>query len=128
MVAVAIGIIINSQQQVLVEQRPQNISYGGYWAFPGGKVEENETIFDALIRELREEIDITVQDAEPFMYVQHQYPERIVDLHTWRITSYTGEPHGHEGQLIRWVTLAELIELNFLPPNQKIVQAVIKLL
>lgn len=125
MVTVAIGIICNSNQQILVEQRQHYISYGGFWAFPGGKVELGESIFNALVRELREEIGITVINAEPFYSLEYHYPDKSVDLQAWRIIDFTGEAKSCEGQLIRWVNINELAELDFLPPNKKIVQAVL---
>jgi 8-oxo-dGTP diphosphatase len=126
MITVSIGIIVNSKQQILVEQRQHYISYGGYWAFPGCKVEPGESIFDALVRELREEIAINVQKAEPFFAIEYHYPDKSVDLQAWRITEYSGDATSCEGQLIRWVAIKELAELDFLPPNKKIVQAVLE--
>ena len=128
MLIVAIGILINSQKQVLVEQRPAHLSYGGYWAFPGGKVEKNENIAEALHREMLEEIGITVESAEPLIQLQFQYPDKIVDLHTWKIIKYSGIPSGCENQLVRWVDKNELSQLRFLPPNKKIVEAVMELI
>jgi 8-oxo-dGTP diphosphatase len=128
MITVAIGILINDQKQVLVEQRSAHISYAGYWAFPGGKVEIDESIADALHREMFEEIGITVESAEPLIHMQYQYPDKIVDLHTWRIIKYIGIPVGCENQLIRWVDKIELSQLEFLPPNKKIVEAVMELM
>lgn len=127
MLTVAIGIIIN-ENQVLVEQRPAHLAYGGYWAFPGGKVEINEDIEDALNREMLEEIGIVVENAQPLIQLQFQYPDKIVDLHTWRIMKYSGVPMGRENQLIRWVDKIELSQLSFLPPNKKIVETVMELM
>lgn len=128
MLTVAIGIIINDQKQVLVEQRSSHISYAGYWAFPGGKVEPSENIADALNREMLEEIGITVISANPLMVLQFQYPDKMVELHTWQILQYSGIPTGCENQLIRWVDKIELAGLAFLPPNKKIVEAVMGLM
>ncbi len=128
MLIVAIGILINSQKQVLVEQRPAHLSYGGYWAFPGGKVEKNENIAEALHREMLEEIGITVETAEPLIQLQFQYPDKIVDLHAWKIIKYSGIPTACENQLVRWVDKNELSQLQFLPPNKKIVEAVMGLI
>ncbi len=128
MLTVVIGILINDQKQVLVEQRSPHLPYAGYWAFPGGKVELNENIADALNREMLEEIGIIVKSAEPFHILQFQYPDKIVELHTWRIHDYSGTPSGCENQLIRWVAKNELMNLQFLPPNKKIVEMVMELM
>ncbi len=128
MLTVAIGILINNQKQVLVEQRGEHLAYAGYWAFPGGKVEKNENIAEALHREMLEEIGITVESAEPLIQLQFQYPDKIVDLHTWKIIKHSGIPSGCENQLVRWVDKNELSQLKFLPPNKKIVEAVMELI
>lgn len=128
MLTVVIGIIINEQKQILVEQRSSHLPYAGYWAFPGGKVELNEKIADALNREMLEEIGIIVKTAEPLHILQFQYPDKVVELHTWRINDYSGIPSGCENQLIRWVDKNELLNLQFLPPNKKIVEMVMELM
>lgn len=128
MLTVAIGIIINDQKQVLVEQRQSHLPYAGYWGFPGGKVEINEEVEHALNREMYEEIGIIVEKAEPLYVLQFQYPDKMVELHTWRIIIYSGIPSGCENQLIRWVDKTELAHLEFLPPNKKIVEMVMELM
>ena len=57
----------------------------------------------ALERELREELGVTVEAATPFMTYRHEYPERIVELHVFLVERYSGEPRGVEGQPLRWV-------------------------
>jgi len=120
---VAIGILINDQQQILVGQRPPNTIMPGYWEFPGGKIESGETPQRALHRELAEEIGIDVLVAEvllDFSYVRDDLPRHI---HVWLIKSYHGEPHGREGQPIKWVAISELRDINLLPMNEPIIKA-----
>jgi len=101
---VAVGIIENAQHQVLVAQRPGHKHQGGKWEFPGGKIHPGETTPEALARELHEELGITLRAACPFQRVRHTYPDKCVLLDIWRVTDYAGEPHGREGQPLRWVT------------------------
>jgi 8-oxo-dGTP diphosphatase len=125
---VAVGIIINTQHQVLVALRPSHNPHGGLWEFPGGKFELNESSFDALKRELDEEIGIILIKASPFICVQHDYGKTCVELDTWQIEDYDGTPYGREGQTIRWVNNTELSQLVFPEGNKAIVDAVKEIL
>ncbi len=105
---VAAAAIVNGQGDVLLALRPPNKHLGGYWEFPGGKVESNEDVEAALKRELHEELGITIRNARPLIRVRHDYPERSVLLDVWRIDAFTGEPFGREGQQVVWVAPGEL--------------------
>lgn len=120
-VHVAVGIVFNKQKHVLIAQRPQHAHQGGLWEFPGGKIEENETTLQALKRELFEETGIDVLDAKPLLETYHEYNDKNVLLNVWEVTHYKNEPHGREGQPIRWVPLAELTQFSFPCANQTIV-------
>jgi 8-oxo-dGTP diphosphatase len=119
---VAIGILFNSHRQVLIAQRPEGKYQSGLWEFPGGKVEKNETVFQALQRELQEEIGVQVITAEPFLQVEHDYGDRLVLLDAWQVTDFTGEPTGRENQPVRWIMLDELKNFPFPTGNQKIIE------
>ena len=77
-VTVAVGILIDPQGRVLITRRAPQSHQGGLWEFPGGKVEPGETIVDALARELKEELGVTVLTSEPFMTLQHDYGDQRV--------------------------------------------------
>lgn len=124
-IPVVAGIIINARQEILVAQRPAHASHPGFWEFPGGKIEFNETPQQALIREFHEEIGIQILDARPFMQVEYEYPNRTVKLNVWQIEKYLGEPYGAEGQLIRWITFDILPTLTFPAANNKIIEALL---
>jgi len=122
-VQVAVGIMINATGAVLITRRPEHVHQGGLWEFPGGKVESGESPESALRRELHEELGITVQAAEPWLQVRHAYPDQTVLLEVWRVTAYTGEPHGREGQPLIWASPAELETFAFPAADQPILAA-----
>jgi 8-oxo-dGTP diphosphatase len=105
-IKVAVGVIINTSKEVLMTQRALSLHQGGLWEFPGGKVEPNESIQEALTRELKEEINVSVQSAEPLITIQHHYPDKSVQLHVYLIKQYTGIPQICDGQLdLQWISL-----------------------
>jgi 8-oxo-dGTP diphosphatase len=75
----------------LLACRPEGKVYAGYWEFPGGKLEIGETAFQALVRELQEEMGITVTAATPWLHKQFVYPHATVHLNFWRVTAWEGE-------------------------------------
>ncbi|MEZ5562286.1 MAG: 8-oxo-dGTP diphosphatase MutT [Gammaproteobacteria bacterium] len=107
-VLVAAGVIRDSSGRILIAQRPAGSHAGGFWEFPGGKIQAGEDAFQALVRELAEEIGIQVFAASPLMICRHSYPERVVELHVFEVSDSAGEARGLEGQPLRWVTVEEL--------------------
>lgn len=119
---VAVGVILNDDAAaVLISKRRPGQSFEGYWEFPGGKHEENETPLEALTRELNEEIGITLTKAQPFLEITHRYAERLVCLHVWLVHEFMGEPAGIEGQECKWVNITDLHEYHFPEGNQQII-------
>ena len=91
-VEVAAAVMLRADgRQFLLAQRPEGKVYAGYWEFPGGKVEPGETVHDALIRELQEELGITVTACSPWLTRQFTYPHATVRLSFWRVTAWDGE-------------------------------------
>ena len=121
MIHVVVGLLFNAQGDILVAQRDQHKFQGGRWEFPGGKLEENESAFAALQRELKEEIGIHVTEATSWQQFQHTYPERTILLDVWRVTHFQGVPHGNEGQLIQWVSRDKLATLDIPDANREII-------
>ncbi len=117
---VAVGIIRQPTGEILIAKRPMDKYKGGLWEFPGGKVEADETVLQALTRELKEELGIEVLLAESWLQFEYDYKDRIVLLDTWIVTSYSGEPQGAEGQAIRWVLPHELSQYEFPAGNNVI--------
>lgn len=119
---VAVGVVIDQSKKLLIAERPPNKTKAGYWEFPGGKVEEGETVFNALKRELQEEVGICIDSAIPFIKVYYETLDSKVLLDTWIITSYSGQPSGVEGQIIKWIDVSELDHFIFPEGNKKIIE------
>ncbi len=120
------GVIFNpAKTSVLVALRKPEQHQGGRWEFPGGKLDEGESLATGLARELLEEIGITVKACEPRTIIEHSYPDKRVRLHFWDVTDFAGNPNGCEGQELRWVRLEELGDLQFPDANQAIVDALV---
>ena len=119
---VAVGLVLNAQGAILIAQRPPGKYQSGLWEFPGGKVEANETVFQALQRELLEEVDIHVITAEPWLQTEYDYSDRKVLLDTWRVTQFSGETRGKEGQLVQWITLDCLPQFQFPLGNREVIE------
>ena len=101
-VEVAAAVLQREDGTFLLAQRPPDKIWAGYWEFPGGKVEPGETPYHALVRELHEELGITVQTAYPWLTRVFTYPHATVRLHFFRVTAWSGELHPHEGQEFSW--------------------------
>jgi 8-oxo-dGTP diphosphatase len=99
---VAVGILIKPNGDVLLAQRPAGKPYEGYWEFPGGKVEPNETILDALKREFLEELGVEIISAQAWCGVAYVYPHAHVHLHFYISREWQGEPQSLEGQAFAW--------------------------
>ena len=121
---VAAAAIQNEQGQVLIAKRPQGVEQGGLWEFPGGKLAPFETGLQALKRELHEELGIDVLQARPLIRIRHRYPEKQVLLDVWKVTAFSGEVWGKEGQPVRWVDLASLSAYPFPVANESIIKAI----
>ncbi len=120
---VVAAVIRGADGRIFLAKRPQHISQGGKWEFPGGKVEAGESREAALARELQEEIGIHVTQASPLIQIRHQYIEHLVYLDVWEVTGFTGEAYGKEGQATQWVAAADLSQFDFPAANQAIITA-----
>jgi 8-oxo-dGTP diphosphatase len=124
LVHVAVGVILSPENKILIALRHPNSHQGGLWEFPGGKVEVGESVERALARELDEELGIELGEVRPLMTIKHDYPDKSVCLDVWWVERFSGEPEGREGQLIRWVSIADLMNYAFPPANAAIVEAI----
>jgi 8-oxo-dGTP diphosphatase len=121
---VAVGVIKNQRGEILLAQRGATTHQGGLWEFPGGKVEKGESVQQALVRELQEELNITVQTCEPLIKIRHHYPDLSVLLDVWEVSEFSGDAHGHEGQPIVWAAADQLAAYAFPAANLPILRAV----
>jgi len=99
---VAAGILLDEQGRYLLGQRPAGKPYAGYWEVPGGKIEKGESVFQALKRELQEELGIEIESSEELTVLEHDYPHAYVRLHVSVIRQWSGIPRGCEGQALSW--------------------------
>jgi 8-oxo-dGTP diphosphatase len=100
---VAAGVILRADGKVLLGRRPEGKSWAGWWELPGGKLEPGETVLQALIRELDEELGIHVTEAYPWVTYVHAYPHTTVRLAFCQVTGWQGEPEGREKQQLQWI-------------------------
>jgi 8-oxo-dGTP diphosphatase len=121
---VAVGVIKNPSGQVLIALRDTSLHQGGLWEFPGGKIEVSETAEQALVRELKEELGITVQAATPLITINHKYSDLAVQLRVFTVECYVGEVKGCEGQPFLWVNPDDLVYYAFPAANRPIIVAV----
>ena len=104
-VDVAVGILINAQNQFLLTSRPPGKVYEAYWEFPGGKLEANETVAQALTRELEEELGLKIEDVQIWRQQWVDYPHALVRLNFCKIHKWQGNMEMREGQQFAWQSL-----------------------
>lgn len=123
---VLVGLVRDEHGRVLINQRRAGTHRAGEWEFPGGKQAAGEAPYDALCRELAEELGIRVLAAEPFMQLEHDYGDRCVRLDVWHVRRYRGEPVAREGQPLCWVRPEDLDRVALLPADEPIVRALLQ--
>ena len=112
---VAVGILISKDNNFLLANRPVGKPYEGYWEFPGGKIETGESIHQALVRELREELGIEVIESIAIGRIEHDYPHAYVRLYLQIVREWTGIPVGLEGQELAWQSSRIVTDCNLSP-------------
>lgn len=125
---VVAAALINAQGQALVQKRAANRSMAGLWEFPGGKVELNERPEDALVRELREELGITVQpdDLAPLSFASAPLGEKHLLLLLYVCRNWIGEPAALDAEAVQWSSLDALQKLDMPPADVPLVKALIE--
>ena len=109
-VDVAVGVLIRPNGDFLLTSRPPGKVYEGYWEFPGGKLEQGESVETALRRELQEEIGVTIAAVHPWKVEMVDYPHALVRLNFCKVFEWAGELHMHEGQSYAWQSLPVSVE------------------
>lgn len=121
-----VAALIWDQDRFLICRRPAHKARGLLWEFVGGKVEAGETGQQALARECREELDISLVVGELFMDVTHAYPDITVHLRLYEAVIASGEPKLLEHCDLRWITPAEMGDYEFCPADEEIVERIEK--
>jgi 8-oxo-dGTP diphosphatase len=124
-VRVAAAVILRGDGQVLLAQRPPGKAYAGYWEFPGGKLEPDESPRAALDRELREELGLVVRRAAPWLVQRFVYPHAHVELNFFRVFAWDGDPVGHDGQAFAWQRPGRFDVAPLLPANTSVLRALV---
>ena len=115
---------MDANGRVLIARRPPGKVLAGAWEFPGGKAQAGETRPQALARELKEELGITlIERPRPLIRVHHRYPFGAVLIDLWVVRRYGGELRGVEGQTLRWCPVDQLEDEDLLPADQPIIHA-----
>ena len=124
---VVAAALVDAAGRVLIAQRPAGKSLGGLWEFPGGKVEPGEGLEEALVRELKEELDVTVRaDAlTPFAFASHTYPEFNLLMPLYMARTWTGAPRAVEAQALAWVVPADMANYPMPPADLPLVERLI---
>ena len=117
-----VAALIWEGDRFLACQRPASKARALLWEFVGGKVEPGETPEQALIRECREELDVTVAPRDIFMEVIHEYPDLTVRLILFNAVIVEGTPKLLEHHDLRWITTAEIDTLDFCPADEEILK------
>ena len=118
---IGVAVIWNEPGQILIDKRRKQGLHGGFWEFPGGKIEPGETIEACIKREIMEELGIVIEVGASLMTIEHDYTKFTVTLCVYNCRYVSGEPQTLECDEIRWVTLDELDQFTFPKANEQII-------
>ena len=117
MINVVAGIIRNKDNKILIAQRNMKKTQGGLWEFPGGKIENNETMEEAIVREIKEELDMDIAFESYFDEKKYIYPEKEINLIALNC-KFIGEKYNVlEHEKVEWITVEELDNFEFAPAD-----------
>lgn len=123
---VAVLVLLNHQNRVLLTQRRDDVHLARYWEFPGGKIDANETPQQALYREIQEELAYQPRQATFWQLIEYDYPELSVRLHIFKEHANKPQVHNNEQQAMQWCTITDLTGQQLPPANQAIVDALLQ--
>ncbi|MCU0542937.1 MAG: 8-oxo-dGTP diphosphatase MutT [Oscillatoriaceae cyanobacterium Prado104] len=118
---IGVAAIKNDREQFLIDKRSPQGLHGGFWEFPGGKVEPGETIEACIAREIMEELGIVIEVGELLIAIEHDYGRFTVTLNVHHCLHISGEPQAIECEEIRWVTVDEMSQFTFPKANEQII-------
>ncbi len=119
-----VGVLRNKNQEILIAKRKKEQFMGGFWELPGGKIEAGESKEQAIIRELKEELGIQVNQLTFHQTMLHKYEDRTVQLSIYNINEYQNMPFGIEDQAISWVNVNELNNYKLLPTMKVFISSI----
>ena len=124
---VAIAVMSDEKQRFLITQRPMSTTHAGFWEFPGGKIKDGERDEDALVREVKEEVDLDVQAYTFLGQISHHYSLLSVSLQIFHVHQYKGTAVCREAQMdLRWVLFDDLKQYPFPEANVNILKLIRK--
>ena len=116
-----VAALIRQGGKFMICRRPEGKARAGMWEFVGGKAEQGESLEQALIRECREEIGVTVRVGKPYMDVTYDYPDISVHLTLFEAEIAEGVPTPMEHNAIAWITADEIADYPFVPADEPII-------
>ncbi|ABL02722.1 mutator MutT protein [Candidatus Ruthia magnifica str. Cm (Calyptogena magnifica)] len=119
-----VGVLRNKNQEILISKRKKEQFMGGFWELPGGKIETGESLKQAIIRELKEELGIQVNQLTLHKTMMHKYEDRAVQLSIYNINEHQNTPLGIEGQAISWASVDELNNYKLLPTMKAFISSI----
>jgi mutator protein MutT len=112
--------VIERDGEILLSLRPEGKHLAGYWEFPGGRIEPGESPEACVVRELREELGVSIRVLETFGTIEHAYPEKRVRLHGFRCEIVSGDPRPLQCDAVEWVPRASLPGRKLPPADQAV--------
>lgn len=119
---IGVGLILNQRNELLIALRPNDGMLGGLWEFPGGKNEQNESLEETVIREMKEELGVEVRVFEKFKMIKHTYSHFKISLHAFWCSIVDGDPQPKSSQEIKWVTLGKIDSHPFPKANKTLIK------
>ena len=119
-----VAALIRDGEKFLICQRPAHKARGLLWEFVGGKVEKGETKKEALVRECKEELDVTVKVLDEYMKLVHEYPDITVELTLFNAEIESGTMKLLEHNAVKWITPDEIENFDFCPADKDILKKI----
>ena len=122
------AIIRNKKNQILIMSRKKKESFRDCWEFPGGKLNNSETYLEALVRELKEELNIkiNIQELVNYSFFRHRYRSFLLMMYVFEVKNWSGKICNNESEKLEWVSFEELRRKKLLPANIKVVDYFLK--
>lgn len=119
-----VAAVIVEKDLILCTQRPKGKSFSGFWEFPGGKVEKGETLEEALIREIKEELDATIKLDSLITLVNYEYSDFFLKMHVFRCSLLDEKVTPLENQKTKWLKSEDLYKVKWLPSDGGLIKLI----